>query len=178
MNNLAHLFDELAVIIKEEKRPNSILSNADVDTLCLPFWEVFIMWDGAFLLAQTVSPMEQDTKTYLRHVLAVVHGNDALRCTVIPKVHIMLKHIAFQIRYIWGRVGDKMEDWVERLHQTGMHLWQLFRTVQNLVIRALAREKANSRSSHPDMIAHTSATNTGNKHSFSVVKVEDAISKR
>jgi len=72
MTNTAHIFDELAVIMKEGKRPDSILSNADVDTLCLHFWEVIFLWDGAFLLAQTVSPMEQDTKTYLRYVLGQV----------------------------------------------------------------------------------------------------------
>ena len=71
-----------------------------------------------------------------------------------------------------------MEDWVERLHQTGMHLRQRFRTVQNPVILALAREKTNSRSSHPNVIAHTNAMNAGNKHPFSVVKVDDAILTR
>mgnify|MGYP006164238315 CR=1 FL=1 len=91
--------------MKEWKRPDSILSNADVDTLCLHFWEVFVLWDGAFSLAQTVSLMEKDTKTYLIYVLAAVHGNDALGCTVTPKVHMMLKHVAFQMRYIWGGVG-------------------------------------------------------------------------
>jgi hypothetical protein len=40
------------------------------------------MWDGAFSLDRTVSSMEQDTKTYLRYVLAAVHGNDALHCTL------------------------------------------------------------------------------------------------
>jgi len=63
-----------------------------------------------------------------------------------------------------------MEDWVERLHQTEMRLRQRFCTVQNPVIRALAREKANSRSSHPDVIAHTNATNAENRCSFSGVK--------
>ena len=67
---------------------------------------------------------------------------------------------------------------MERLHQNGMRLRQRFCTVQNPVIRALAREKANSHSSHPDVIAHTNATNAGNKRSFSVVKVDDAISTR
>ena len=66
-----------------------------------------------FLLAQTVGPMEHDTKTYLRYVLAAVHGNDALGCTVTPKFHMMLKHVAFQMRYIRGGLGDKMEDWVD-----------------------------------------------------------------
>jgi len=85
MNNLVHIFDELAVIMKEGNRPNSILSNANVNALCVHFWEVFVLWDGAFLLAQTVGPMEQDTNTYLRYVLAAVHGNNALGCTVTPK---------------------------------------------------------------------------------------------
>ena len=53
--------------------------------------------------------MEQDTKTYLRYVLVAVHGNDALGCTVTPKVHMMLRHVAFQMRYIRGGLGDKME---------------------------------------------------------------------
>ena len=166
MNNSAHFFDELAVVMKEGKRPNSILSNADVDALCLHFREVFVLWDKAFLLARTVGPMEQDTKTYHRYVLAAVHGNDALSCTITPKVHMMLKNVAFQMKYIWGGLGDKMEDWVERLHQAGMRLRQRFRKVQNLVIRALAWEKANSHSSHPDVIAYTNVTNAGNKRSF------------
>ena len=82
---------------------------------------MFVLCDGVLSLARTVSPMEQDTKTYLRYVLVVVHSNDGLICTITPKVHIMLKHVAFQ-RERFGGGGDKMEDWVEQLHQhqTGM----------------------------------------------------------
>jgi hypothetical protein len=68
-----------------------------------------------------------------------------------------------------------MEDWVERLHQTGMHLRQRFRAVQNPAIRTVAREKVSSRLSHPDVIAHTKAVNAGNKRSFSVAKIDDSI---
>ena len=71
-----------------------------------------------------------------------------------------------------------MEDWVEHLHQTGMHLRQRFCTVQNPAIRANACEKASSRSLHPDVIAHTDAMNLGNKQSFSVAMVEDTILTR
>jgi len=60
MKNSEHIFDELAVIMKEGKRPNSILSNSNVYAFCLHFWEVFVLWDGAFSLARTVGPMEQD----------------------------------------------------------------------------------------------------------------------
>ena len=121
--------------------------------------------------------MEQDTKTYLRYVLVAVHGNDALGCTVTPKVHMMLRHVAFQMRYIRGGLGDKMDLGGATASDRNAFATALC-TVQNPVIRALAREKANSQSSHPDVIAHTNATNAGNKRSFSVVKVDDAISTR
>jgi hypothetical protein len=72
INNATYFFDELAVIIKAGNRPGSILSDADVEALCLHFREVclhfrelFVLWDGAFLLARTVNPMEYDTMTYL-----------------------------------------------------------------------------------------------------------------
>jgi hypothetical protein len=60
-----------------------------------------------------------------------------------------------------------MEDWVERLHQTGMCLQDRFCRVKNWLVHAQAREKVNSRAFCPDVIAHTDATNTGSKHSFS-----------
>jgi hypothetical protein len=116
--------------------------------------------------------------TYLQYVQAAVHGNAALHCTITPKVHLMLKHIACQMHNFWGGLGDKMENWVEHLHQTRMHLQQRFCTVQNPAIPAAAREKASSHSSHPDVIAHTEATNAGNKGSISVLKIDDSISTR
>ncbi len=131
MNNAAYYFDELAVIIKAGNRPSSVFSDAHDEALCLHFREVFVLWDGAFSLAQTVNPTEHDMTTNLRYVQDAVHGNAALHCTVTPKVHLMLKHVACQMRNIWGGLGDKMEDWVECLHQTGMRLQQRFRTVQN-----------------------------------------------
>ncbi len=130
------------------------------------------------MLAWTVNPMRQDTNTYLWYVQAEVHGNAVLCCTVTPKVHLMLKHVAWQMQNIQGGLGDEMEDWVERLHQTWMRLRQCFCTVQNPAIRVNAREKASSRLSHPNVIAHTDATNLGNKRSFSVPKVEDTILTR
>ncbi len=120
--------------------------------------------------------MEADIKTYLLYVNAAVHGNAALRCTVTPKVHLMLKHVAWQMQNIRGGLGDKMDDWVERLHQTRMRLRQHFCTAQNPVVRANARKKASSRSSHPDEITHTDKTTAWNKRSFSVAKIDDAIS--
>ena len=86
INNAMHIFNKLAVIMKEGRRPDSMLSNANVDALCLNVWEMFVLWDGVFLLARTVSPMEQDK-------ICIGGGawhRYALRCTVTPKVHMML----------------------------------------------------------------------------------------
>ncbi len=107
MNNATYFFDGLAVMLKEGKRAHSLLSDDDIDTLCLHFWEVFVLWDGAFLLARTVNPTENDTATYLHYVVVTVHGHGALCFTITPKVHLMLKHIAWQMRNIPGGLGKK-----------------------------------------------------------------------
>ena len=113
MNNATHIFEEFAVIFKEGKRENCILSNKAMVAMCLNFREVFVLWDVAFLLARTVNPMKQVIMTYQQYVLAAVHKDMALYCTVTPKVHLMLKHVAWQMGEIKGGLGDKMEDWVE-----------------------------------------------------------------
>ena len=164
--------------MKEGKRPDCILSDTNIDALCLHFQGVFVLWDGAFLLARTVDPMEDDIKTYLHYVAAAEHGNDALRCTTTPKVHLMLKHVAWQIENIPGGLGDKSEDFVEQMHQTGIRLRDRFRRVKNPVARAQAREKANSCSCHPDVIDYIVLTNESKKRSFSAVKIEDTITTK
>ena len=112
------------------------------------------------------------------YVLAAVEGSKALQCTVTPKVHMMLKHVEWQMTNIKGGLGDKMEDWVERLHQTGMRMRQQFCTVQNPLVRALAREKADSRNAHPDVIANVEATNKRNKRKFVSEKKLNVIGTR
>ena len=93
------------------------------------------------MLARTVNPMELDVITYRRCVLAAVEGSKALQCTVTPKVHMMLKHVEWQMTNMKGGLGDKMEDWVERLHQTGMRTRQRFCTLQTPLVRARLRER-------------------------------------
>jgi hypothetical protein len=145
---------------------------------CTHFCEVFVLWDRAFTLAQTVNPMEIDAISYQRYVLAAVEGSKALECTVTPKVHTMLKHIVWQMMNIKGGLGDKMEDWIERGHQTGMRMRQRFCTVQNPLVRARAQEEANSCSLHPDVIANLEATNKGNKRKYVSEKKFDVIGTR
>jgi hypothetical protein len=43
MNNASHVFDQFAEIFKEGKRPDCLLSDDDIDTMCLHFREVFVL---------------------------------------------------------------------------------------------------------------------------------------
>jgi hypothetical protein len=71
------------------------------------------------------------------------------------------------MKNILGGLDDKMEDWVERQHQWGMQQRRRFRTVQDPLVRALAREKATSHNTHPDVLAQVDAMDTGNKQKMS-----------
>lgn len=126
MNNATYVFDKFAAIFTEGKRPDCVLMDTEINALCLHFREVFVLWDGAFSLARTVNPTEEDMLTYRSYVDAAVKGILDLQCTITPKVHLMLKHVETQMRNIPGGLEDKAEDWVERLHQTGMRLRQRF----------------------------------------------------
>jgi hypothetical protein len=48
MNNATYVFDQLALLSIEGKRPDCVLSDDDISTLCLHFREVFVLWDGTF----------------------------------------------------------------------------------------------------------------------------------
>ena len=54
MNNASHVFDCIFVVFKEGKRDDCLLSDAGIESLCKHFCEVFVLWDGAFLLARRV----------------------------------------------------------------------------------------------------------------------------
>jgi hypothetical protein len=166
MTNACYIFDTFAMIFKAGKRPNCMLSDANINALCMQFREVFVLWDGTFSLARTVNPTEIDCSTYRMYARAAVKGSKDLRCTVTPKVHLMLEHIEWQMTNIWGGVGDKMEDWVERLHQDGK------RKRLNPIARAHAREKAHSRNMHPDVISQTNKINEGNKRNLAESKTD------
>jgi hypothetical protein len=48
----------------DRKRPNCMLSDANINALCMQFCKVFVLWDGAFSLARTINPTEIDCSTY------------------------------------------------------------------------------------------------------------------
>jgi hypothetical protein len=177
MNNASDIFDQLTAIFKEGKREECLLAGADINLMCLHFREVYVLWDSAFSLARTINPTDEDAEAYQMFLLAVVSGSKILQCPITSKLHTMLRHVQWQMKNILVGLGDKMENWVEHLHQWGMQQRRQFRTVQDPLVCALAREKATSRNTHPDVLAQVDATNTGNKQKLSEKKA-DVISTR
>ena len=68
----------------------------------------------------------EDAKTYQKFVLSAVCDSLILQCPITTKVHMLLRHVKQQTTNIRGGLGDKMEDWVERLHQLGMQQHRRF----------------------------------------------------
>ena len=58
------------------------------------------------------------------------------------------------------------------MNQTGKRQRLRYRTVQNPVVRSLAREKTNSRNMHPYVIAQTDKINEGNKRNLAEQKAD------
>ena len=170
MNNASHIFDQFAVIFQEGKRKDCLLSDDGIKEMCMHFWEVYVLWDGAFSLAQKFAPTDEDCKTYQKFVNAALQGSMILQCSITPKMHSMLRHVKWQMKNLPGGLGDKMEDWVERQHQWGMRMRRRFRTVQDPLVCVLARKKAASRNMHPDVLAQVESTDVGNKPNLSEKK--------
>ncbi len=84
MNNASHIFDQFAAIFKEGKRKDCLLSDDDLDLLCLHFREVY---------ARKIDPTDEDVETYQRFALVALQGSLILQCSITPKVHAMLKHV-------------------------------------------------------------------------------------
>jgi len=55
-----------------------MLSDANINALCMQFHQIFVLWDGAFLLARTTNPTEIDRSTYRMYVRAAVKGSKDL----------------------------------------------------------------------------------------------------
>jgi len=123
-----------------------------------------IVWDGTFLLARTIDPTAIDSTIYQMYVNAAVKGDTDMQCTITPKVLLMLEHIEWQMmNYYRGRVRRQNEI----LGQAPASKWEApapcYCTVQNPVAWSLAREKANLRNMHPDVVAQIDKINKGNK---------------
>ena len=141
MNNATYVFDQFAILFKEGRRPNCVLSEDEIDALCVHFREVFVLWDGAFSYARKIDPTEEDCARYEEFITAAVIGHVNLGCSVTPKVHLMWKHTLYQMKNVPGGLGNKMEDWVEHQHQDQARIRKRLSRMPSLQLRAIARSK-------------------------------------
>ena len=75
-----------------------------------------------------------------------------------PKVHLMWKHIAHQMR-LPGGLAWKREDWVEHMHQITNRLRQQFRTTQDKEVRSQAMARAYQQNTDPEANAWREVVN-------------------
>jgi hypothetical protein len=137
-----------------------------------------VLWDGSFLLARKFAPTDEDCETYQKFVNAALQGSKILQCSITPKVHSMLRHVKWQMKNLPGGLENKMEDWVELLHQWGVRMCRRFRTVQDPLVCALARKKAASRNMHPNVLAKVESTDVGSKQNLSERKADLILIKQ
>ncbi len=130
------------------------------------------------MLARMVNPTHDDAETYQKFVWTAVQSSTILGCPITSKVHLMIRHVEWQMKYTPGGLGDKMEDWVEHLHQWGMQQRWRFCTVQNPLVCAMAQEKAGSCKTHLDVLAQVEVTDEGNKQKLSEIKVDILSTKQ
>ena len=65
-----------------------------------------------------------------------------------------------------GGLGDKLEDWVERAHQTGARKRKRWASTIDRDVRANSRSKIEARDSHPEVRAYTAGVDERNKRKF------------
>jgi hypothetical protein len=122
MNNATYVFSKFSSILKLGKWDNCELGDEDIDTFCQHFQSVFVLWDGAFSFARKFNPTTEDVRMYQQFIETAVKGHVKLGLSITPKVHLMFKHVRWQMENIPGGLGDKMEDWMEKQHQEGKQL--------------------------------------------------------
>lgn len=165
MSNAHEIFPKLAEIFEAGKKEDS-MSKEGIDKLCEDTRELFVLWDGAFSYASKIDPTEHDILKYKQFVEAAVGAHMAYGCNVTPKVHLMWKHVAPQMK-LSGGLGQKREDWVEKLHQIRGLVRKQMQTTKNMDQRALVMARNEERDSNPRVKAEMDA-----------IKAETSMGKR
>ena len=65
-----------------------------------------------------------------------------------------------------GGLGDKLEDWVERAHQTGARKRKRWASTIDRDVRATSRSEIEARDSHPEVKAYAAGVKDRSKRIF------------
>ena len=117
---------------------------------------------GAFSLARTVDPDDDDIDLHNRYVFAVDNCHIWISCNMTHKF----------------RLSENMEDWVEPQHQDGKRSRDNFRRVVNIQMKADGRAHRDHRGKNADVRAHLVQVNLNASRKLNKVKDESAEMKR
>ena len=90
-----------------------------------------------------------------------MESHSGVGCNITYKVHLMFKHVEYQMKWLPGGLEDKMEDWVELMHQWGMWLRRRLRTVKDPLVRVNTRTIVLQRDKNPFVVAFSEAVKEG-----------------
>ncbi|KAL7525693.1 hypothetical protein ACHAXR_001117, partial [Thalassiosira sp. AJA248-18] len=158
MSNAAEIFSLFAGILKANAKPDSPYTHPKIDDLCSTFSNLFVLWDGAFSFASRIDPSEDDIVQYKRFVTAAVHSHVGVGCKITPKVHLMWKHVADQMR-VPGGLGMKREDWIEHHHQITSKERAQYDKTKDRDVRANAMARAHQQHTNPAVVKQESKVN-------------------
>ena len=177
MDNAALVFDRFTKILKAGREDCSV-SQEEIETVCLQYKSVFLLWDGAFSYARKVDPTDEDIEMCRRFVVSAVHAHDAIKCSITHKAHLMWRHVCWQMKELQadGGLGDKLEDWVERAHQTGAQNRKRWASTIDRDVRATSRSKIEARDSNPNVVAHKAGVDERAKRNFNEEAIKVKVS--
>ena len=124
--NATSIFDKFKKILLEARK-NDGKSEEAIKKMCADHKTLYLSWDRAFFLACMVDPSDENLHLYKWYVFAAVHCHIKIGCNMTHKIHLMWGHVANQMKYVPGGLGEKMEDWVECQYQDGKRLRDVYR---------------------------------------------------
>ena len=160
MSNAEDICNMIAGILKRDRKDGCEYQPTAIDEMMKSFSDAFLLWDGAFSIASKVNPTPDDIKMYERYAKAAVYSHQALGCNITHKVHLMYKHVAHQMRTVAAGIGNKREDWVERLHQVTNQKRKQYHNTKDLAVRANAREGSLQQESNPGVCSYIDSMNS------------------
>ena len=178
MNNATYLFDKFSSLLLSGKRDDCELSDNVIDSLCQHFKLVLVLWDGEFSLLRKKNPMADNSQQYQQFVNAAVIQHVNLGLTITPKVHLMFKHVRWQMDNIKGGLGNKMEDWIEKSHQVGKQQRARYHTTKNLQECADTMIRVVHWDTTPAIINQTLKVEKASKRKYTGVKSDKEGTKK
>ena len=99
----------------------SVIETNQIDSVLNTFKSLFDCMDVVFSKLCIIDPIEED----IEEMKMAIHGLEKvwreLDLTITPKMHILTNHTIDQV-IRFGGIADKVEDFVEKYHQTGKRL--------------------------------------------------------